>query len=96
MASITLNDDVSSLDLERFSSFVRDVLPSYAVPVFLRIDEDIDVTGTFKMLKGDLRKQGYDIEQIDGPVYVMKNGESVYTDLEANYVEALNAANAGF
>jgi len=26
----------------------------------------------------------------------MKNGESVYTDLEANYVEALNAANAGF
>jgi citronellyl-CoA synthetase len=96
MASITLNDDVAALDLERFSSFVRDVLPSYAVPVFLRIDEDIDVTGTFKMLKGDLRKQGYDIEQIGGPVYVMKNGENVYTTLESDYVEALNAANAGF
>ena len=96
MASITLNDDVAALDLEGFSSFVRDVLPSYAVPVFLRVDEDIDVTGTFKMLKGDLRKQGYDIEQIGGPVYVMKNGENVYTTLESDYVEALNAANAGF
>ena len=96
MASITLNDDVASLDLERFSSFVRDVLPSYAVPVFLRIDEDIDVTGTFKMLKGDLRKQGYDIEQISGPVFVMKNGESVYCSLEPDYVELLNSANAGF
>ena len=96
MASITLNDNVTSLDLEEFSSFVRDALPSYAVPVFLRIDADIDVTGTFKMLKGDLRKQGYDIEQIDGPVYVMKNGETVYTTLEADYVEALDAANAGF
>ena len=96
MASITLNDNVTSLDLEEFSSFVRVALPSYAVPVFLRIDADIDVTGTFKMLKGDLRKQGYDIEQIDGPVYVMKNGKTVYTTLEADYVEALDAANAGF
>ena len=48
------------------------------------------------MLKGDLRKQGYDIEQIDGPVYVMKNGKTVYTTLEADYVEALDTANAGF
>ena len=96
MASITLNDNVTSLDLGAFSGFVRDALPGYAVPVFLRIDADIDVTGTFKMLKGDLRKQGYDIEQIDGPVYVMKNGETVYTRLEADYVEALEAANAGF
>jgi citronellyl-CoA synthetase len=96
MASLTLNEDVKVLDLERFSTFVREALPSYAVPVFLRIDEDIDVTGTFKMLKGDLRKQGYDIEQIGGPVYVMKNGETGYTPLQADYVEALNSANAGF
>jgi citronellyl-CoA synthetase len=96
MASLTLNEDVKVLDLERFSAFIREALPSYAVPVFLRIDEDIDVTGTFKMLKGDLRKQGYDIEQIGGPVYVMKNGETGYTLLQADYVEALNSANAGF
>jgi citronellyl-CoA synthetase len=96
MASLTLNEGVESLDLGQFSAFLRDALPSYAVPVFLRIDEDIDVTGTFKMLKGDLRKQGYDIEQIDGPVYVMRNGESVYTSLDAEYVNALNTASAGF
>ena len=96
MASLTLNEGVEALDLERFSAYVRDVLPSYAVPVFLRIDEDIDVTGTFKMLKGDLRKQGYDIGQIEGPVYVMKNGTSIYAELEADYVEALNNASAGF
>jgi hypothetical protein len=75
---------------------VRDALPAYAVPVFLRVDDDIDVTGTFKMLKGDLRKQGYDIDQINGPVYVMKNGESIYTRLEADYVDQLNNASAGF
>lgn len=96
MASLTLNEGVESLDLERFSAFVREALPSYAVPVFLRLDEDIDVTGTFKMLKGDLRKQGYDIAQIPGPVYVMKNGETSYSPLQADYVDALNSASAGF
>ena len=96
MASLTLNEGVEALDLTEFSAFVREALPSYAVPVFLRIDEDIDVTGTFKMLKGDLRKQGYDISQIDGPVYVMKNGATVYAPLEADYVDALNSASAGF
>jgi hypothetical protein len=29
-------------------------------------------------------------------VYVMKNGETGYTLLQADYVEALNSANAGF
>ena len=96
MASLTLNEGVETLNLERFSAFVRDALPSYAVPVFLRIDEDIDVTGTFKMLKGDLRKQGYDIEQIQGPVYVMKNGATSYEALQSDYVDALNSASAGF
>lgn len=96
MASLTLNEDVQALDLDRFSAFVRDNLPAYAVPVFLRIDEDIDVTGTFKMLKGDLRKQGYDIDQIEGPVYVMKNSEAVYAALDSDYIDALNNANAGF
>jgi len=96
MASITLNEGVESLDLERFSAFIREALPSYAVPVFLRLDEDIDVTGTFKMLKGDLRKQGYDIAQIPGPAYVMKHGETSYSPLQADYVDALNSASAGF
>ena len=47
------------------------------------------------MLKGDLRKQGYDIEQISGPVYVMKNGTTVYTSSTPT-MNALNTASAGF
>ena len=33
MAALTLVDDVAELDLDRFAEFVRDKLPSYAVPV---------------------------------------------------------------
>ena len=54
MAAITLNDGVAGLNLDEFSTFVSNALPKYAVPIFLRIQGEIEVTGTFKMLKGDL------------------------------------------
>ena len=64
MAAVTLQDGVSALDVDAFSSFLRSELPAYAVPLFVRVQPDIDVTGTFKMVKGDLRKQAYDIRSL--------------------------------
>ena len=96
MAALTLADDVAELDLDRFAEFVRDKLPSYAVPVFLRIQPDIDVTGTFKMLKGDLRKQGYDIDMTEDPIFVMKNGESSYSAMDSDYLTLIRDSRAGY
>ena len=72
MAALVLQPGVAALDLESFSRFVQQELPTYARPVFLRVQADIDLTGTFKMLKGDLKKEGYDLERIAEPVYVLK------------------------
>ena len=96
MAAITLNDDVTELDLARFSTFVAEELPSYAIPIFLRIQPDIEVTGTFKMLKGELRKQGYDKSQTQDPLYILKNGEKAYSNLEDDYLEKIRTGQAGF
>ncbi len=52
MVALTLNEAVKELDLESFSNFVNSNLPKYAVPVFVRIQPNIEVTGTFKMVKG--------------------------------------------
>ena len=38
------------------------------------------------MLKGDLREQGYDKAQFADPVYVMKNSEETYSDLDDDYL----------
>ncbi len=96
MAAITLNDDVDTLDLNAFSAYVAEQLPAYARPVFLRIQGDIDVTGTFKMVKGDLRKQGYDLEQIDDPVFVMKPGATVYETLDKDFAATIASGSAGY
>jgi len=96
MAAMTLNDPAESLDVDAFSAYVRDNLPGYAQPVFVRIQQDIDVTGTFKMVKGDLKEQAYDLTKVSDPIYVMKPGGHTYERLDEEYAHRLANGAAGF
>ena len=96
MAAVTLQDGVSALDVEAFSTFLRSELPGYAVPLFVRIQPDIDVTGTFKMVKGDLRKQAYDIRSFEDPVYALLPGSDRYAPFDLEMLEKIDAREAGF
>ena len=57
------------LDLAAFRRHLIDRLPSYARPLFLRLQEDIEVTGTFKYSKTELVKQGYEPAAITDTLY---------------------------
>jgi len=50
----------NEFDLAAFRMHVTSRLPHYARPLFLRIGNEIEVTGTFKYTKTDLVRQGYD------------------------------------
>ena len=54
---VAFNCDPNTFDWNAFSSFVDEKLPSYARPVFVRIIEEMETTGTFKLKKGDLREE---------------------------------------
>lgn len=45
-------------------------LPAYAVPLFIRLKADQDTTATFKYRKVDLKRQGFDPAQVQGPLFV--------------------------
>ncbi|MCY3793252.1 MAG: AMP-binding protein, partial [Gammaproteobacteria bacterium] len=96
MAALTLEPGVETLDADAFSRYVESELPAYARPVFLRVQPDIDVTGTFKMLKGHLRKEGYDLNQVAEPLYVMKPGSTAYERLDAAFADEISAGQAGY
>ena len=96
MAAVRLASGAAELDLAGFADYVSRELPSFARPVFVRVQADIDVTGTFKMVKGDLKREGYDVTAIADPVYVMKPGASAYEPLDADYLETIRAGSAGF
>jgi fatty-acyl-CoA synthase len=57
MATLVTDDE---LDLPEFREHLINRLPHYARPVFLRIRNEMDVTGTFKYTKADFVRQGYD------------------------------------
>jgi citronellyl-CoA synthetase len=96
MASLVLAESIDELDIADFSTFVDSHLPSYARPIFLRIQRQLDTTGTFKMVKGELRKEAYNLEQVSDLIYVLKPRSMVYEPLDSAYAAVLKSGDAGY
>lgn len=62
-------DPDKQVDLNEFAKNISKVLPAYAKPQFLRFLTKIDLTGTFKLRKVDLQKEGYDPSVITDELY---------------------------
>ena len=56
-------------DLGALHAHLAANLPDYARPLFLRIQSQIDVTGTFKQKKVDLVRQGFNPAATSDPIY---------------------------
>ena len=56
--------DEVSLDLRGLAGHLKDRLPAYAVPVFLRLSPVLEHTGTMKIQKGRLKAEGVDPDKV--------------------------------
>lgn len=56
-------------------------LPTYACPQFLRIQEKMEKTGTFKSKKFQLVQEGFNALKTSDPLYYMDNLKKVYVPL---------------
>ncbi len=56
-------------------------LPAYAVPIFLRLTPEMEVTGTFKQRKVELVKEGFDPATIVTPLYWLNPATRTYEPL---------------
>ncbi len=68
MVSIILGNE-NPLDLNQFYQFLSENLPKYSIPIFLRVKDNLDFTGTHKLRKVNLKKQGFDINKIQDRIY---------------------------
>ena len=67
-------------DPESFWRAVSD-LPAYAQPCFVRVMNGLATTGTFKIQKNDLRKDGADPAKVEDTLYIRtKGGYELLTD----------------
>ncbi|ODV88336.1 hypothetical protein CANCADRAFT_144754 [Tortispora caseinolytica NRRL Y-17796] len=73
LAAIVLTEDAKRDDFKWLYSHCQKHLPKYAVPMFIRLVDNIELTGNFKIKKGDLKKEGIDADQ----VYIQWEGDYV-------------------
>ncbi|HEY4264147.1 MAG TPA: long-chain-acyl-CoA synthetase [Micropepsaceae bacterium] len=67
MAALVTGPD---FDLAGLAAYLERNLPFYARPIFLRFQQEIEATSTFKQRKIELQKQGFDPATVSDPLYV--------------------------
>ncbi|XP_004530848.1 long-chain fatty acid transport protein 1 isoform X2 [Ceratitis capitata] len=82
-------DPQREVDLERFACDIAKVLPAYARPQFIRFLTEIDLTGTFKLRKVDLQKDGYNPNNIQDEIYY-QTASGKYELLTVEVYEKIN------
>uniref|UniRef100_A0A673AHI4 long-chain-fatty-acid--CoA ligase n=2 Tax=Sphaeramia orbicularis TaxID=375764 RepID=A0A673AHI4_9TELE len=88
MAAITLTEG-QQFDSAGVFKHVESFLPSYARPLFFRIQDTLEVTGTYKHQKVKLVKEGFDPNGITDPLYVMDKRQNNYVPLTLNIYNSI-------
>jgi len=60
-----IHDPNGDLDLTELAKGIKEQLPSFARPLFIRLVKHLDLTGTFKLKKFNLQREGFDVSEID-------------------------------
>ncbi|MCZ4276088.1 long-chain-acyl-CoA synthetase [Rhodococcoides yunnanense] len=92
MAAVTLRDG-HTFDGQALAEHLYDKLPTYAVPLFVRIVESLEQTSTFKKQKVELRKLGYS-DDSNSELYVLRGKSHGYDKAYEGFVDEVAAGKA--
>ncbi len=95
MAALTLAAG-QSFDPRAFYAHAVSSLPLYAVPVFVRVQPEAEVTGTFKLRKVELVREGYDPAKVGEPLFVRDDAAKTYVTLDAERHRAVSEGTLRF
>jgi fatty-acyl-CoA synthase len=72
----------AGFELENVAARLESQLAAYARPLFLRLQPEMEVTGTFKHRKVELVKDGFDPSRVSDPIY-FRDAEKGYVPFDA-------------
>ena len=92
MAAITLADhaELNDQDLSHMASTFKNVCPPMLFR-FLRVQETVETTGTFKYQKNKLKEQAFDPSKTEERLLVLLPGESAYCDVTKDIFDNIQA-----
>ncbi|XP_004616981.2 long-chain fatty acid transport protein 5 isoform X1 [Sorex araneus] len=68
---------------------VRTWLPPYARPHFIRIQEALELTSTFKLVKSRLMREGFNVDVIADPLFMLDNQAQTFRPLTLDTYRAM-------
>ena len=90
MASLVVDQ---AFEIEKLAEFVDRQLPVYARPIFVRLQPQIETTGTFKYRKMDLVADGFDPAKVKDPIYFRDPTKGAYVKVtKANHAKLVEGA----
>ena len=82
MAAIVLLDTrPEDFDFKALVKMLRREMADFAIPMFIRIKDELEQTPSMKFKKEQLKQEGYDTEKISDPVYILLPGGVEYVPL---------------
>ena len=64
--------------------------------MFIRIIQEMDTTGTFKLKKNELREEAFDLNTVNDKVYCLKPSSTTYEVLDQDWLQKINTQQAGY
>ncbi|PNJ10809.1 SLC27A5 isoform 5 [Pongo abelii] len=78
-----------TFDGQKLYQHVRAWLPAYATPHFIRIQDAMEVTSTFKLMKTRLVREGFNVGIVVDPLFVLDSRAQSFRPLTAEMYQAV-------
>uniref|UniRef100_A0A8C2PDZ5 long-chain-fatty-acid--CoA ligase n=1 Tax=Capra hircus TaxID=9925 RepID=A0A8C2PDZ5_CAPHI len=78
-----------AFDGQRLYQHVRTSLPAYAAPHFIRIQDALEITGTFKLVKSRLVREGFNVSVVADPLFVLDSQARAFRPLTPDIYRAV-------
>jgi acyl-CoA synthetase (AMP-forming)/AMP-acid ligase II len=85
-----------SFDWDTLAEFVKEHLPSYSWPYFVRLEDELPMTGSFKLVKTGLKKDGLDPAEIDSELRFLHPKEGGYVKVTKKLHDAIHSGDLQF
>ncbi len=93
MAAITTDGEV---EYDNLYAWLAEHLPKYAIPLFIRVQQEAETTGTFKYRKVELVKEGFDPNDVSDPIWYFDPATSKYEPLTPDAFETIKSGAVKF
>ena len=93
MAALVVTED---FELTKLRQALAASLPAYARPVVVRILAALEITGTFKLRKQDLVREGFDPARVTDPLFLDHPAQQQYAPLDARSLSSYRPGRCEF